>query len=187
MSHSTSTPPSPGPRLSTPLVLAIASGMVCVGLLGLWWNRGERAPAHARDELGVLVDASSPERAAESFLDAWRKRAHDVAAELSEGDAHEAVLARRRRDDALSEADRAIKRQLWDSMARDRLQLRLDESERVDEGGLALRGVAEGRFLDRPYARRLTMVLVEREGSWKVRSFDFGEILTELPAGLRDD
>jgi hypothetical protein len=175
-------------RLSTPLVLAVASAMICVGLIGFLWNRSapETPRAPTPDEIEVLVDTSTPERAAESFLDAWRKRAHDVAAELTEGVAREAVEDRRRRDEALSPEERDLKRQLWDAMASERLRLRLDESERLDDG-LALRGVAEGTFLDRPYERRMELVLVEREGGWRVRSFAFGEILTDLPPGLREE
>ena len=181
-------------RISTPLVLGVASAMVCVGLLGFLWNRRAAEPMRAPtpNEIEVLVDTSTPERAAESFLDAWRKRAHDVAAELTEGVAHEAVEDRRRRDEALSPEERDLKRQLWDAMASDRLRLRLDESERLDGGeglneGLALRGVAEGTFLDRPYERRMELVLVERDDGWRVRSFSFGEILTELPPSLREE
>ena len=188
-------PHAPKPkRVSTPLVLTVASAMVCVGLLGFLWNRRAAEPTHAPtpNEIEVLVDTSTPERAAESFLDAWRKRAHDVAAELTEGVAHEAVEDRRRRDEALSPEERDLKRQLWDAMASDRLRLRLDESERLDgseglDDGLALRGVAEGTFLDRPYERRMELVLVERDDGWRVRSFSFGEILTELPPSLREE
>ncbi|MCB9614667.1 MAG: hypothetical protein H6721_09540 [Sandaracinus sp.] len=175
-------------KLSTPVVLALASLMICVGLLGFLWNRTVPAPtAPTPDATDLLVDTSTPERTAESFLDAWRKRAHELAEEMSEGVAREAVITRRRRDEALSPEERDLKRQLWDSLAADRLQLRLNESERLEDDALALRGIAEGTFLDRPYERRMEIVVVEREGGWKVRSFAFGEILSDVPSALLED
>ncbi|MEZ4250497.1 MAG: hypothetical protein R3B99_19870 [Polyangiales bacterium] len=175
-------------KLSTPVVLVLASLMICVGLLGFLWNRTAPTPSSPTpNAIEVLVDTSTPERTAESFLDAWRKREHALAEEMSEGVAREAVIVRRRRDEALSPEERDLKRQLWDSLAADRLQLRLNESERLEDDALALRGIAEGTFLDRPYERRMELVLVEREGGWKVRSFSFGEILSDVPSALLEE
>ncbi|MBX3247207.1 MAG: hypothetical protein KF901_08505 [Myxococcales bacterium] len=172
------------PRLSTPLVLAVASAMICVGLVGFLWRGGATEPAPERPAL--LVDDSSPERAAESFLDAWRKRAHDAALALSTGDARERVLARQRADAQLGEHERALEAEVWQTLASSRLGLQLRESERLPDERLALRGIASGEFLGEPYEREVEMVVAPAdEGRWRVERFDFGDILTEPPRVLQ--
>ncbi len=175
-------------RLPTPLVLAATSAMVCVGLVGMWASRapaedGERSAATAPNATFV-VDASTPERAAESFLDAWRRRAHDTAARLSVGPALEQVRARAQRDARMSDHERELKAQVWDAMASERLRLRLRSAENLDGGGLHIEGVAEGSFLGHPYSRAVEFTLRPEGDEWRVADFAFGEILSELPGSL---
>ncbi len=172
-------------RIPTPVVLAAASAMVCVGVIGYWLATRAPTPEPAsRGPNDLVVDGSSPERAAESFLDAWRKRAHGAARELSVGSAREAVEDREQRDEHMSADERAVKEQVWDAMATSRLGLQIAESENLDDGRIVLRGTAEGTFLERPYAREVAFVLRPVEDQWRVEQIDFGEILSDVPDGL---
>lgn len=169
-------------RLSTPLVLALTSGMVCVGIAGLVLGTGEPTPEEPEAEAGaVLVDQSTPERVAESFLDAWRKREHDAALTIALGDARDRVLERRARDASMTPHERELKQQVWDQMAADRLRLLIDASEMHEDGTMGLSGLATGTFLGRPYEREMFFTVAPDGEQWKVVDFDFGDILTEPP------
>ena len=178
-------------RLSTPLVLAAASAMVSIGVIAWIGTRSDEAlpPADARspNALDVQVDTSTPALAAESFLDAWRKRAHRDALALSTGEAHAAVEARASRDDQLSDEERAAKQQIWNAMAETRLRLMVDGSEDLPEGRVLIHGTAEGEFLERPYQRRVSFVLTQVDDVWKVERVEFGEIVSDVPEFLELD
>ena len=169
-------------RLSTPLVLALTSAMICVGVAGFLLRGGPEPEEQPADTLpAIVVDDTTPERAAESFLDAWRRREHEVAADLSVGEARAAVDERAARDAAMSDHERELKRQGWDAMAAERLGLAIREAEQLEGGRMALRGIAEGTFLDQPYEREMEFVLRPEAEVWRVEGFHFGEILTEVP------
>lgn len=177
-------------RLPVPLVLAVASAMVSVGVMAWLGTRGGDGPptVDAAPEVpDVIVDASTPALAAESFLDAWRKRAHDQAFALSTGQAQDAVEGRRAADAELSPEDRAAKQRIWNSMADGRLQLLVDGSEDLPDGRVVVAGSAEGEFLDRPYARRVEFVMRRVRGEWKVEQIEFGEITSDVPDFLELD
>ncbi len=123
------------------------------------------------------VDMSTPERAAETFLDAWRKRDHRAALAASTGIARETVTARQRRDRQLSEAERALKEQVWDAMAAARLALMIEVSEDLEGGGIHLRGTAEGEFLAEAYVREVRFTVMPDGDRWLVADFEFGAIL----------
>jgi hypothetical protein len=60
----------------------------------------------------------------------------------------------------------------------------VDESERLGETRMTLRGVAVGEFLDRPYEREMEFLL-EREGErWLVAEMTTGAILSDVPEVL---
>ncbi len=162
-------------RLSTPLVLALVSAMLCAGLVGMLWNVGSE-PAIEVDELPTPVDVDdrTPEAAAETFLDAWRKRDHAVAEALAIGDALDQVRSRRERDGA--GADPQLEK-IWNEMAANRLEFAVDTAENLDGGDMRLIGVAEGTFLGQPYAREVAFVMHETPDGWRVQSIVFGEIL----------
>lgn len=170
-------------RLSTPLVLALTSGMVCVGIAGFAIGTGgEPEPENEAPTPGeVLVDPSTPERVAESFLDAWRKREHDAALAIALDPARQRVLERRERDAAMTPHERELKQQVWDQMAADRLRLLIDASELHEDGTMGLSGLATGTFLGRPYEREMFFTVAPDGARWKVVDFDFGDILTEPP------
>lgn len=176
-------------RIPTAVVLAVASTMVSIGIVAVLVAQSggrdpvETAPRGSR----VEVDATTPERAAESFLDAWRKREHDIALSLADGRAKNRVLERQAEDAALTEEERALKVQVWDSMAEGRLRFAIRESEALPGGRLALRGTAEGEFLGRPYRRDMEFTVTGGGESWKVVDFRFGEILTDVPGSLEID
>ncbi|MEO0324195.1 MAG: hypothetical protein AAF447_14640 [Myxococcota bacterium] len=171
-------------RLSTPVVLALVSAMVSVGVLALLASRPEPAPAPATAARVEVLD-DTPEHVAESFLDAWRKREHGVADALSLGPAQARVRARQAADGALAGPERELKQKVWDAMATERLEFFVEESERLAGGRLALRGTAEGTFLDAPYERALEFITAPAGDGWRVEDVTFGPILSEVPELLK--
>jgi len=176
-------PGGPKKRLNTPLVLAAASAMLCAGIIAL-------ASAPPPEEItneplpdnAVLVDRTTAERVAESYLDAWRKREHAVASSISRGAALAAVQARAAEDEAMSPHERELKRQVWDAMARTRLRLMLDEATNLEGGAVELVGTAEGEFIGEPYVRQVRFVCAPTaEDEWIVEQAEFGDILTPTP------
>jgi hypothetical protein len=172
-------------QISTPLALVSASVMVSIGVVAVISSRpgatdatpSEAAPVVPRD---VPVDQSTPERAAESWLDAWRTRSHDVALRLSSGIAREKVELRRTREEQMSPEDRALGEAVWKQLADTRLRLRIDESENLPNGNLALRGRAEGEWMGRPYIRRMEFVMEKRGLEWFVAAYRFFEDEVDL-------
>ncbi len=174
-------------RLSTPLVLTAASVMVCIGAVALM-SQGDGAEASNSEPPApsqVLVETGTPEKICETFLDAWRKRDHEIAARFATGDALSAVLARKEQDERLTDDERQLKAQLWDQMASGRLAFRPAESSNLDGGRLRLQGTAEGTFVGSPYSREVAFVLVPEADGHKVEGIDFGEILSDVPSTLR--
>lgn len=176
-------------RLPVPLVLAAASAMVCVGIVA-WAATLPSAPeaeGTPPEELEVVVDTSSPALAAESFLDAWRKRAHETALELSTGDAHTAVENRQRSDELMSPEERAAKQEIWNDLAESRLALMVDESDDLPDGRVVIHGTAEGKFLGEDYARQIDFVMQRVDGKWKVQDMELGDITSDTPDFLEID
>jgi hypothetical protein len=174
-------------RLPAKLVLLLCSTMVSVGV-GAWLATTLTGPAEgdaAGDDGAEAAVTRTPELAAEAFLDAWRKREHDRAAALSTGPARSAVDERRRRDDALTPEERDIKEQVWDTMAADRLRLRVHESRNERGGRVRLLTTAEGAFLGREYVREIEFLMAPLRERWYVEDVTFGDILSE-PAGVFD-
>lgn len=165
-------------RIPLPLVLAGASVMISVGVAALFMRGSAEAPEdgvlNARP-VQVAVDTTTPERAAESFLDAWRKRAHADAVRLSVGAARSRAERRRDTEEQMTEEDRAMADAVWRQMADMRLRLRINESENVSESRIVLRGRAEGEFLKRPYSRNVQFTMERRGADWLVENFDFGD------------
>jgi len=148
------------------------------------WPEGAPSEVTAPE---VLVDTSTPAFAAESFLDAWRKRSHQTALELSVGDAHTAVLNRMRSDELMSAEERAAKQKIWNDLATTRLSLMVDESENLPDGRVVIHGTAEGEFLDRPYAREIDFVTKRVAGKWKVEDMQLRDITSDVPDFLEID
>lgn len=176
-------------KISTPLVLASSSAMITVGLLA--WLIG-RAPDQIREEetqraalAALRIDDRTPEAVAESFLDAWRRRAWDEAERISTGEAHERVQSKRASDDALNEEDREMARQVWATLAGAPLEVTFSQSDTLSEDRIALRGVAAYALVRQPYAREMEwmVVRVEIDGSqrWRVERMVNGRVLTDLP------
>jgi hypothetical protein len=164
--------------MPAPLVWGLALSMVSVGLLAA--SGVFLADEEDEGDLASMVaevDMSTPERAAETFLDAWRKRDHRAALAASQGGARERVAARQLRDRQLSGPERALKEQVWDTMAAARLALMINESEDLDGGVISLRGTAEGEFLSERYVREVRFAVAPDGHRWLVEEFEFGEIL----------
>lgn len=165
-------------NVPTTWVLAGASLMVSVGVVAWLARPASQAttntPARRVEPVRVAVETSTPERTAETFLDAWRKRAHEDGMAISEADAYERVRARRDAELALDPADRAQADALWRRLADMRLHFEVSESERLAGDVLRLRGVAKGMWLGKPYERPVEYELIERPAGWRVTKFELG-------------
>ncbi len=176
------------PRISTPLVLASASGMVAIGLVVLLSASNGDETETELAEVGpraLHVDDSTPENAAESFYDAWRRRRWSEAEALSSGDARRAVLSKRAADEAMDRDDRIIAERGWEALAQAPLHLALDEVEIDDNEQYTLHGVAEYDFVGSPYRRRVVIHVRGTSSGYRVTRMDLGEVLTELPPMFR--
>lgn len=177
----------PGERtITTPVVLALASLMVSIGLVAYLASRTEPPAGDAPPAPGeTLVDVTTPERAAESFLDAWRKRDHGAALRISRGEARRAVQDRVAADRTLGPRARAAQQELWDAMATSRLSLVIRRTATLPEGRVRIEGMAEGDFLGEEYRRRVAFLMApDGEDRWLVESMELGEILSDLPPVL---
>jgi len=157
--------------------------MVCVGVIAIiaTGDDGEADAEAPPSPHEIPVDARTPEAAAETFLDAWRKRDHAICRQLSVEGALEAVVHRQEEDRALTDDEREVKSRVWDSMASGRLGLEIAESENVSETTIILRGAAVGEFLGRPYEREVEFTMVRIEDEWKVSRMGLGDILSDMP------
>lgn len=172
-------------QVSAPLVLASASGMLAVAVvvwLGASPSEGDPTPSGPRP--GVVIDDSTPERVAEGFYDAWRRRRWSQALGVSVGAARAEVARKQARDEGLAHDERVVVERMWDALARAPLTLRLEEAEILGEG-LRLNGIAEYQLMDRPYRRRVAFVVVPASGRYRVAEMDLGEVLTQLPEMFR--
>lgn len=171
-------------KVSAPLVLALASGMLAVAAVVFYSTLDDGAPELPQDEPADAfeVDDSSPERVAESFYDAWRRRRWTQALEISVGPAREEVIAKRARDEAMPREERIVAERTWDALARAPLTLALDEAEMLGEDRYRLHGTAEYQFVGRPYRRRVQFLVEPAAGErYRVAEMELGEVLTELP------
>lgn len=130
----------------------------------------------------VEVRRTTPKDAAETFLDAWRKRNHQVALRLSTGPAREQVQARQAKDADLSPEGRAMTEEVWQALADTRLTLVIEEERAAGEDGRILRGRAVGTFMNRRYERLVAFVTRKGWGErWVVEQMSLGEQLSEAP------
>jgi hypothetical protein len=174
-------------RISTPLVLAAASAMLAIAAVVFFSTRdGAPEPDEATGEADAFtVDDSSPERVAESFYDAWRRRRWPQARQISVGRARAEVLEKQARDEAMPREERIIAERTWDALARAPLTLLLDEAEMLGDDRYRLHGTAEYQFVGHPYRRRVQF-LIEPEGdAYRVAEMELGEVLTEIPELFR--
>ena len=166
-------------RLTLPVGLAIASGVVSIAAIVLYQVLGGNAPVESTHDAPIVVprdvavDQSTPERAAESWLDAWRTRSHELALRLSSGVAREKVAARRTREEQMTPEDRALGEAVWKQLADTRLRLHINESENLPGGRLMLRGRAVGEWMGRPYVRRMEFAMEKRGDAWFVNTYRF--------------
>jgi hypothetical protein len=176
-------------RISTPLVLAASSGMIAIGLVaffGIQTATVLEEEEAARTELAALVlDDRTPEAVAESYLDAWRRRAWDDAARMSVGAAHDAALHKKQLDMEMDPTDRQMAREVWERLASAPLEVELSGSENLEGGAIALDGVAAYRFMGAPYRRAVRWEVVPEGELWRVRRMEHGEVLSETPPLLR--
>lgn len=169
-------------RISTPLVLAGASAMLAVAVV-VWFGTGR--DEHASDLPEVIaaqIDDSTPERVAEGFYDAWRRRQWARALDVSIGTARHEVLEKQARDAELPREERIVVERMWDALAHAPLTLGFDEAEILGGDRHRLHGTAEYQFVNRPYRRRVEFEVEASESGYRVSRMRLGEVLTELPA-----
>jgi hypothetical protein len=167
-------------KVSTPLVLAAASAMISIGLVTALgpsllarMERREEAPAIPE----LRVETETPEATAESYLDAYRRREHEAAIELSIEDAQADARERMARDARATPEERAAKAHIWDRMAAPRLSFMVESREERGGGRIHLIGRAEGRFLEQPYVRRVAFDVAREAGAWRVSRMELGEVV----------
>ena len=176
-------------RISTPLVLAAASAMVAVGITA--WLVASAPGDVARENAAraarptIDVDDRTPETAAASFYDCWRRRRWPEALSIGSGRAAEAVLAKMADDERLPADERLVAERAWEALAHAPLEFRIERSEDLPQDLLRLTAVAEYSLVGQPYRRRVQMIVGPHAGRYRVQDFMLGEVLTELPQILR--
>jgi len=177
-------------RISTPLVLAAASGMLAIGVV-VYLSVSGRVPAQTDEpepEPGQLhLDDSSPEAAAESFYDAWRRRHWGAAHQLSVDDARREVLQKEAADAELPRDERIIAERGWDALAQAPLTLNVDRIDIEEDERYVLYATAEYDFVGHPYRRRVVMHVHQTDDGYRVSRMDLGEVLTEIPPMFRGE
>jgi hypothetical protein len=171
------------------MVLAAASAMVTVGIAAMYAidvPAEMAAEEQERQEYAALViDDRTPERVAESFLDAWRRRAWDQAASISIGEAHERALSKQLAEQQVSHDDRVMAREVWERLASAPLTVDFNRAEMLDDhGGLSLHAVASYEFMGHPYRREMSWIVRPEGTLFRVESMENGRVLTEIPAIL---
>lgn len=178
-------------RISTPVVLAVSSAMLAVALVA-WASIDDSAPSDPDpatfDPDALQIDDSTPERAATSFYDAWRRRRWEPALTLAVDDARTAVLNKQARDEAMPRDERIVAERTWDALAHAPLTLVLDEAEMLEGDRTRLSGIAEYTFVGQPYRRRVSFLVVPSSPRhYRVAEMALGDVLTELPTVFRGD
>ena len=181
-------------RISTPLVLAASSGMIAIGLVAFMGvqtvQRVEDEQAQRVQLAALVLDDRTPEAVAESYLDAWRRRAWDDAARVSVGDANAAALQKKQLDLEMDPTDRAMAREVWERLAGAPLEVEFAGSENLEGGAIAISGIASYQFMGSPYRREVRWEIVPHDDAtettlYRVRRMENGEVLTDVPALLR--
>lgn len=169
---------APKRRVPAALVLATSSAMVSVGIVAWLVTRpgGDAERAAEAQAAQVRIETQSPESAAESFLDAWRKRRFDLGRQLSRGAARAMVEDRASASEDYPQEMLDLQK-AWDVLADSRLGYVVSRSEQLEGGRVQLDGVAQGEFVKKPYRRRVGFVCVREGGRWLVEEMHLGEIL----------
>ena len=173
-------------KLSTPLVLAAASTMIAIGVVA-WVTSGTGGDAPAAEEAAhvalLTIDDRTPERAAESFYDAWRRRAWDEAASIASGEAHAAALHKKALDAEVEDEDREMAQDVWIRLAGAELEMSFTGHEEVADGHLVLHAVASYDFAGEPYRRRVMFEVAPASATeWRVVRMELGQVLTDVPS-----
>jgi hypothetical protein len=180
-----------GGRIPTPVVLASSSAMIAVGLIA--WAVA-RAPEQVREETEqrivlseLRIDDRTPEAAAESYFDAWRRRAWDEAERIAIGQARARVQAKRAAEAEVHPEDRAMAREVWQTLAGAPLAVSFHRSEELGDGRLRLVGIAGYDLVGRPYRREMEWIVAPEGTVWRVESMTHGRVITAIPDLLEGD
>jgi hypothetical protein len=176
-------------RLPAPLVLAASSGMVAIGLAAFWAidvpNEVGLEEQAQQQYAALTIDDRTPERVAQSYLDAWRRRQWDQAAGISIGAARTAALEKQAMDLDVEHEDRVMAREVWERLSSAPLEVEFTGSERLDQaGGLYLHGIASYEFMGAPYRREIGWVVRPEGTLFRVERMENGTVLTAVPRML---
>ena len=178
-------------RMSGPMVLASSSTMIAIGLLAWFVARTPDQIAEERTQRVRLaelrIDDRTPEAVAESFLDAWRRRSWDEAERIAVGEARARVQEKRAGEEQVNSEDRAMAREVWQAMASAELVVSFQRSDLLEEGRMALRGLAAYDFVGRPYRREMEWLVVREGEVWRVERMVNGRVITPLPEVLEGE
>ncbi len=160
--------------------------MIVIGLVALMVSRAPEQVRIERTERARLselrIDDRTPEAVAESFYDAWRRRAWGEAEGIAIGRARERVQAKRAAEAEVSPEDREMAREAWQALAGAPLTVYFQQSDTLEEGQrIAFRGIAAYDLVGQPYRREVDFVVVRQGDVWRVESMEPGRVLTELP------
>lgn len=170
------------PRTTAVVALAVSSTMLSIGVVVYLASRMRSAPASPEPPTpgSVLIDTTTPERAAESFLDAWCKRDRAAALRISRGSARRQVLGRAAAEAAMSPDERRLERDMWRATARSRLELVIHRSDMMPRGRMLIGGEAQGELHGRAYRRQVQIILSPTgDGHWVIEQMTLGKILEE--------
>ncbi|MCB9591864.1 MAG: hypothetical protein H6719_03935 [Sandaracinaceae bacterium] len=173
-------------RLSTPAVLAAASAMLAVAAVVVLSQRGDAPePLEPEAPSALHIDDNTPEAAAESFYDAWRRRNWEAARALSVGAASDSVHQKQAADEALNHEERVLAERGWEALASAPLTLSIDQVDIDGDDRFSLRAVAAYDFVGTPYRRRVVMHVQGTPEGYRVSEMELGDVLTELPPMFR--
>ncbi|AKF06263.1 hypothetical protein [Sandaracinus amylolyticus] len=179
-------------RLPTPVVLAASSSMIVIGVLA-WMvarDRAEQAPVEttqrAPQAAELHIDDRTPEAVAESFYDAWRRRAWDEAERIAVGEARARVHEKQARDAQLDAQEREMAREAWLALAGAPLTMFFQQSDTLEpDQRIALRGIAGYDVMSQPYRREVEFEVVREGERWRVERMVPGRVLTDVPDLLK--
>lgn len=167
-------PPRKGRRVPTPLVIALASLLVSVGVVALVFARSDD-PAAVAPSPTNQPDPETPEGTALAFVNAWQTFRYERAHELSVGDARSRVDQTIARESGYSTDQREIAEQLRQAMRSLRCVVASHQNERIDDGRTIVRATIRCTGAgSTSFERDDVYTLLRVTGSWRVAAWEPG-------------
>lgn len=171
---------TPKRKIRAPVVLAGASTMLTIGISAFWLAQERPTPTTSRTRevapgQTLIIDDRTAERAAQSYFDAWRRRAFSEAALISEGPAHDRAQDKLRRDESLDPNTRELAQGVWRRLTSTPLEFEIISVE--TEGDQRVNLTARTRYTvqGEVHQRSADFEVVRMGDRWKVRDMNLGE------------